>query len=183
MAWNSVVSAASEDYNPAMRKLVCCLLLLGGCLISGAAGQDKSLAAKPETARQLRSTLQALKSRDASRTTLSRKLADAILALAQAGHEPSRSAVTSFSEELTAALLGKDLTKEQLTAVEQSIGEVLHVTGATSIPATRLRETLTALGVDATRSQTVTRRFIAMGEEVRGPDDMPATIRRPNERR
>ncbi|MGO9241058.1 MAG: hypothetical protein ACLQBJ_09635 [Bryobacteraceae bacterium] len=157
-----------------MRKLVCCWLVLGGFLIGGAAGQDKGTAARPEAARNLRSALQALKDRGASRTTLSRQLADAILSLAQAGHEPSRSAVASFSEELTAALLGKDLTKEQLTAVEQSIGEVLHVTGATSIPASRLRETLTALGVDATMSQTVTRRLIAMGEEVRGPDDMPA---------
>ncbi len=157
-----------------MRKLVCCWLVLGGFLIGGAAGQDKGTAARPEAARNLRSALQALKDRGASRTTLSRQLADAILSLAQAGHEPSRSTVASFSEELTAALLGKDLTKEQLTAVEQSIGEVLHVTGATSIPASRLRETLTALGVDATMSQTVTRRLIAMGEEVRGPDDMPA---------
>lgn len=174
MARNCIVSAASEDYNPAMRKLICCWLVLGSCLIGGAAGQDKSIAGRPEAARNLRSALQALKSRDASRTTLSRQLAGAILSLAQAGHEPSRSAVTSFSEELTAALQGKDLIKEQLTAVEQSIGEALQVTGATLIPASRLRETLTALGVDATRSQTVTRRFIAMGEEVRGPDDMPA---------
>jgi hypothetical protein len=132
-----------------MKRIVFALLLLGGFLISGAVCQDKSTAKRPEATPKLRSTLQALKSRGASRATLSRQLADAILLLAESGHQPSRSAVTSFADELTTALLGRDLTNSQL------------------------RETLAALGVDASKVQIITRRFIAIGEEIRGPDDMP----------
>ncbi|MGD0002100.1 MAG: hypothetical protein ABSE21_18535 [Bryobacteraceae bacterium] len=66
-----------------MKRLVFALLLLGGCLISGAVCQDKSTAKRPEATPNLSSTLQALKNRGASRATLSRQLADAILLLAE----------------------------------------------------------------------------------------------------
>jgi len=57
--------------------------------------------------------------------------------------------------------------------LEQAIDEVLRSSGATFTSASRLRETLTALGVDASRLQIIVKRFIAIGEEVRGPDDLP----------
>ena len=157
-----------------MKRIVFALLLLGGFLISGAVCQDKSTAKRPEATPKLRSTLQALKSRGASRATLSRQLADAILLLAETGHQPSRSAVTSFADELTTALLGRELTNSQVTTLAQSMEEVLRRSGTTTfIPACQLRETLAALGVDASKVQIITRRFIAIGEEIRGPDDMP----------
>ena len=157
-----------------MKRLVFALLLLGGCLIGGAVCQDKSTAKRPEANPKLRSTLQALKNHGASRATLSRQLADAILLLAESGHQPSRSAVTSFADELTTALLGRELTNSQVTSLAQSIEEVLRRSGTTTfIPASRLRETLAALGVDASKVRIITRRFIAIGEEIRGPDDMP----------
>jgi hypothetical protein len=157
-----------------MKRLVFALLLLGGCLISRAVCQDKSTAKRPEATPNLRSTLQVLKDRGASRATLSHQLADAILLLAESGHQPSRSAVTSFADELTTMLLGRELTNSQVTTLAQSIEEVLRHSGTTTfIPASHLRETLAALGVDASRVQIITRRFIAIGEEIRGPDDMP----------
>lgn len=157
-----------------MKRLACFVLLLGVCLIGGAVGQDKSAARRPKATPTLRSTLQALKDRGASRTTLSHQLADVIMSLAETGHQPSRAAVMSFAEELTTALLGRELTDPQVTTLEQSIDAVLRSSGTTTfIPASQLRETLAALGVDASKVQIITRRFIAIGEEIRGPDDMP----------
>jgi hypothetical protein len=171
-----IATAAAGDYTSAMRGLICYLLLLYGCLISGAVGQDKSAARRLEaTTPKLRSTLQALKDRGASRTTLSHQLADEIMSMAESGHQPSRPAVTSFAEELTSALLGKELTNAQVIMLEQSIDEVLRSSGATFTSASRLRETLGSVGVDASRLQIITKRFIAVGEEVRGPDDLPVT--------
>jgi len=133
-----------------MKRLVCALLLLGGCLISGAVCQDKSTAKGPEAIPKLRSTLQALKDRGAPRATLSRQLTEAILLLAESGHQPSRSAVTNFAEELTSALLGRQLMDPQVTALAQAMEQVLRSSGTTTfIPACQLRETLVALGVDA----------------------------------
>ncbi len=158
-----------------MKRLVFALLLLGGCLIVGAVCQDRSAARRPEASSTLRSSLQALKDRGASRATLSHQLADAILLLAETGHQPSRSAVTSFADELTTVLLGEELTNSQVTTLAQSMEEVLRRSGTTTfIPASQLRETLAALGVDASKVQIITRRFIAIGEEIRGPDDMPS---------
>jgi len=172
---NCIASAAVGVYNSAMRRLVCHLLLLGGCLISGAAGQDKFATRRPDAIPKLRSTLQALKDRGASLTKLTRQLTDEIMSMAETGHEPSRSAVTSFAEDLTSALLGKDLTSPQVMMLEQSIDEVLRSSGATFMSASHLRETLASVGVDASRLQIITKRFIAVGEEVRGPDDSPVT--------
>ena len=66
-------------------------------------------------------------------------------------------------------------TNWQVTTLAQSMEEVLRRSGTTTfIPASQLRETLAALGVDASKVQIITRRFIAIGEEIRGPDDMPS---------
>ncbi|PYT31508.1 MAG: hypothetical protein DMG57_04930 [Acidobacteria bacterium] len=81
--------------------------------------------------------------------------------------------MASFAEELTSALIGRDMTNSHLMMLEQAIDEVLRSSGATFTSASRLRETLTALGVDASRLQIIVKRFIAIGEEVRGPDDLP----------
>jgi hypothetical protein len=57
--------------------------------------------------------------------------------------------------------------------LEQSIREVLRCTGATFTSATSFRQMLLAVGVDpANTAQVVTTRFIEIGEEVRGPDDL-----------
>ena len=56
--------------------------------------------------------------------------------------------------------------------LERSIDDVLRSTGATFASATHFRETLATLGVEASKLQVITKRFIAIGEEVRGPDDL-----------
>jgi hypothetical protein len=56
--------------------------------------------------------------------------------------------------------------------LRRSIADVLLSSGATFIPASRLRETLTAKGIDSSKTQEIVKRYIAIGEEVRGPDDL-----------
>jgi len=160
-----------------MRRLIYSLLLLSGGLISGVAGQDKIIGARRlELTPKLRSTLQALKNRSASRTTLSHQLVDEIMSMADSEHKPVRTTVERFTEELTSALIGRDLTNPQVMMLERSIDEVLSSSGATFTSASRLRETLAALGVDASRLQIIVKRFITIGEEVRGPDDLKLSV-------
>jgi hypothetical protein len=122
---------------------------------------------------KLRSALLALTDSAASRTTLSHRLADEIMSMADSEHQPSLPAVvTGFADELTSALIGRGLTNPQVMMLEQSIDEVLRSSGATFTSASRLRETLTAIGVDASKLQIITKRFIAIGEDLRGPDDL-----------
>jgi hypothetical protein len=93
--------------------------------------------------------------------------------MADSEQQPSRTTVASFAEELTSALIGRGLTNSQVMMLEQSIDEVLRSSGATFTSASRLRETLAAIGVDASKLRIITKGFIAIGEEVRGPDDLP----------
>jgi hypothetical protein len=85
---------------------------------------------------------------------------------------PSNSAVANFSDELSKALLGKHMNDAQVLLLEQPIRELLRSTGATFTSATSFRQTLLAVGVDPATAQLVTTRFIEIGEEVRGPDDL-----------
>jgi len=166
-----------------MRRLLCCLLLLGVSL-AVATAQDKFAATKrlPHTSK-LHTTLLALKEPPAfwkwdaemrrTRSPLSYQLVNEIMSLAESEWQPSRLTVASFADELANALLGKNMTDAEALMMEDSIDAVLRSTGATFKSASRLRESLAALGVDAARLQIIIKRFIALGEEVRGPDDLP----------
>src|SRR6267154_3958710 len=110
-----------------MRRLIYSLRLLSGGLISGVAGEDKLAARRLEVTSKLRSTLQALKDRSASRTTLSHQLVDELMSMADSEHKPSRTTVERFAEELTSALIVRDLTAPQVMMLERSIDEVLAI--------------------------------------------------------
>ena len=140
-----------------MKRLLGCILLLG----SGLAAQS------------MESTLLALKDSSAPRKVLSNQLVDRMMALAKRDQSPSRESVQRFSEDLTSALLGRDVTKIRAATLEKAISNVLGGKGSTFMPASSLRETLTSCGIDAPTVQGIVRRFISIGQEVRGPDDLP----------
>jgi hypothetical protein len=158
-----------------------CWLLLFGVGLTHA--QDKLATKRLPSGSKLHTNLLALKEPPVAwkwdaemrraRPPLSYQLADEIMRLAESDHQPSRSAVADFTDELAIALIGKSMTDADALMLEQSINSVLRSTGATFTAATQLRSTLAAVGVDASTLRTVTRRFIAIGEEVRGPDDLP----------
>lgn len=148
-----------------MRRLLCSLLF-AAALSGQTAGEDKVAIGN------LTSTLIGIGKADASRVNLSQRLADDMFALADPDHEPSRTVLADFADELTATLFGKELSTRSVAVLQQSIRDMLRGSSSTFAPAAFLREILTGAGVDAVKSQVVTRRFMAIGEEIKGPDDL-----------
>jgi hypothetical protein len=140
-----------------MKRLLACVFLLGVCL-----------AAQP-----IQSTLLALKDSHASRKTLSNQLVDQMMSLAKSDQSPSRATVQRFSEDLTTALLGKDVTKIRAEELEKAISGVLSGRGSTFLPASRLHDTLAGFRLDDRTIQLIVDRFREIGQEIRGPDDLP----------
>jgi hypothetical protein len=149
-----------------MKRALCGLILAGLSVFGQSSPTDQAAA-------RLDSILSAMKDPGASRTSLSQQLADVILALAQSDHPPTRSTVMSFTDELTGALIGKDLKWNAPPRwLLGSILEILSTSGANFTKASRLGDTLKSLGVDASKTHRITTLFIKIGEEVRGPDDL-----------
>jgi hypothetical protein len=143
-----------------MKRLFGCVLLLGVTL---SAQSPKSVQA----------TLLALKDSSAPRKALSDELVDEMMALAKRTvSRPSRAAVERFSEDLTGALLGRDVTAVRAEVLQSAIVKVLSGRGSNFEPATRLRDALTNCGIGASTVQALVARFIDIGQEVRGPDDL-----------
>jgi hypothetical protein len=141
-----------------------------------------ALSLNPQTVRErevststnnkLTETLVALKDPGAPRAFLSQQLGDEMMALAEKDHQPPRPLVMAFTDELTGALLGRKLNKDQITSVQQAIGEIMRRNESSNLePASRLRETLAAIGVGSEKVQLVLKDLIAVGEAVRGIDD------------
>lgn len=140
-----------------MGRLLGCVLLLGTAL----------------SAQNLQSTLLALKEARAPRRVLSHQLSDEMMSLARHNQIPSRASVQRFSEDLTTALLGKDITTVRASVMQKALSDLMKGRGSTFLPASALRETLTHCGIDEPTVQSIVQRFIDIGQEVRGPDDMP----------
>ena len=123
----------------------------------------------------MESTFLALKDANAPRPALSHKLATEIALLAKkSGRDQSlkQPTVARFSEDLTTALLGKDITAVRAAALQKAIARVLSGKGSTFDPATSFREALVSCGVDDRTVQAVIGRLIDIGQEIRGPDDL-----------
>jgi len=140
-----------------MKRLLGCILLLGGSV----------------AAQSVQSTLLALKDSHAARKTLSNQLVDEMMTISKSDQSPSRATVQRFSEELTGALLGKDVTTIRAAALQKAITGVLSGKGSTFLPACSLYETLAGFRIDDRTIQVIVDRFREIGQEVRGPDDLP----------
>ena len=141
------------------------VLLIGG-----------ALAAQPAAPlSKLNETLHALARPGASSVSLSAQLVDEMMSLAPSDSQPSRGALAGFANDFTAAMIGKDLTDTRVTTLQRCIADLLSGSGTNSKPAKLLRDELTAISVATSRIPSIITRFIAVGEEVRGPDDTPVT--------
>jgi|HubBroStandDraft_1064217.scaffolds.fasta_scaffold296235_1 hypothetical protein len=147
-----------------MKPAICCVLLL-------AAGLCAQSTAK------LDSDLTALGNPGASRNAVAQQITDDILALAEKDALPSRQTVLDFAVELTKALAGKALTVEKTKAVTSAIQEVLLSSGAASFrfhaSIDHLRDALIALNATAAQAKVAAGRLLILGQEVRGPEDIP----------
>jgi len=145
-----------------MKRLLGCILLLTASLMAQSTSME--------------STFLALKDPHAHRGALSAKLAAEMTLLATKngrGQSLSQSSVERFSEDLTTALLGKDITTIRAAALRKAIAGVLSGKGSTFLPANGLYETLKSCGIDDRTTQQILDRFREIGQQVRGPDDLP----------
>ena len=96
-----------------------------------------------QAANRLDLILGAMNNPGASRAALSGELAEVILSLAQRDHQPSRSTVLAFTDELAGALIGKDLKWNAPPSwLLGPVLEILSSSGANFTKASRLGETL-----------------------------------------
>lgn len=166
MASSPFDAATRRTYTAAM-KLVGAFLLLCAALAAPIAAQ--SLAQSP-TQRMTR-TLGSMGDAKASAATLTAQLIDEMTQLAPADRRPARGTLAGFANEFVASLIGKDLTAMQRAALERAIVDMLGGAGTNYKPAGVLRQMLEAAGASGARTQRIVTGFIAIGEEVRGPDD------------
>jgi hypothetical protein len=156
--------------------------LVAVLLVSLHAQSVPGTAARADVLKEIISTLTAMKSAAASQTLLSDKLTDEIMSLVRSDARLARTTVAAFSHDLTSALVGKEVTSIRAETLQRSIRDVVGTSAATFPAATSLREALTSLGIDPATTQGITRRFMAIGEGIRGPDDiqllMPMKLRR-----
>ncbi|HEY3838961.1 MAG TPA: hypothetical protein VGL72_20450 [Bryobacteraceae bacterium] len=127
-----------------------------------------SLTAQTPT---LTTALTALANPNADRTAATRQLVDAMTPLAQPDHRPSPHSVNDFAIELTRALIGKKMTAAQRISFENAIIELMRGSVPNLVSTGHLREALTGINVDAFATRALTTRALAIGEEIRGPDD------------
>ena len=150
-----------------MRSILCGSLFIGFSLLGQQSLQEGSAAIA-----RLNTTLTALQNVSADRVILTRQLVDAMMALGEGNRRPSRPTVEGFVDEFISALIGK-FTNTQLAMLQRPITEVLRGSTTNLDSASHLRESLASVHINYSRTQAITKRFLAIGEEVRGPDDSP----------
>ena len=141
--------------------------LLGIILLSGV-----QLAAQTKSVQNI---LLALKDSNAPRKVLSDQLVE--LMMSQAKRDVSRPMVERFSEDFTGALLGRDITTVRASVMQRAITDLLSGKGSNFEPASKLRDTLTSCGISAPTVQAIVGRFIDIGQEIRGPDDLGGILK------
>jgi hypothetical protein len=111
--------------------------------------------------------------------TSTEKLADDMMALAETPHPP-RSVVQAFADNLIRALAGKPLNNQNL--VRQLAAGIQKTLESAGTSAVRFHETIAAaknamrgLGISESRAQRLATELKAIGDKVRGPEDIPLT--------
>jgi len=173
-----------------MRNACLCILLVHAIL----SAQAPAPSASPSSAiENLRFVLQALKETRVPTDALNRELTGDMMALASGDRRPSRADVAAFASELTSTLaaawyaqtapqtplrvadLSRKATEIDTEAwVQQCLVDIMRGAGSTNLDiAARLRRVFTQLQINDSEATLLIRRFLAIGESVRGPDDSP----------
>lgn len=142
-------------------------------MAGGAAGQARS---EEELRGELISQLMKMQhvDRDASQRI---ELTSAIMALAEAGHQPSRLSVAAFARELTKAIGGRAISLAAAKQITLNISEVLRSSGkgtsAVKQSISSFKNTVSGLGANGMFVRTAASKLTDVGNEVRGPQDSP----------
>ena len=130
------------------------------------------LAQTPDLRTSLQTALMALQDSAVDRVAASRQLTDVMMPIAEPGRRPSRALVETFAKELVFALAGKKVTGDQVANLNASIWIVMKGAAPNLKSTGMLRDTLKAAGIRELDIRAITTRFLAIGEDVRGPDDL-----------
>jgi len=103
------------------------------------------------------------------------RLTDQILGIGLRRPAP-RPVVEGFVRSLMAGLAGKQLTRSQADDMSRLIVNAAAGTRPNLTNVHDFRIALAKVGVDEARQDQISRRLIAIGEAVRGPDDLPARV-------
>jgi hypothetical protein len=108
---------------------------------------------------------------------VNQQLVNDILSLTETNPQPSRRVVSDFVDELTRALAGQKLAAAPVAQLSAAILDVLHSDG---VPTSKYRamvenarRALIAMGVAMPVAQRVIGRLTILGQQVRGPEDLP----------
>ena len=108
---------------------------------------------------------------------VNQQLVNDILSLTETNPQPSRRVVLDFVDELTRALAGQKLAAEPVAQLSAAILDVLHSDG---VPTSKYRamvenarRALISMGVAMPVAQRVIGRLTILGQQVRGPEDLP----------
>ena len=153
LAGYCVAHSPTWVYNLVMKSAPCFLLFLAASLTA-------------QTSDRLASTLMTLKGAT-SVPSIRQQVVDDVMSLARSGNQPSRSSVGKFADDLTSALVGKDLPVTPISQVSIFIAEALHsaVWKDSNFFASldHLRKALLGLGVIEREAQAVVDSLIDVG--------------------
>lgn len=99
------------------------------------------------------------------------QFADAMMTLADSSRQPSRQVVMSFADEYVHDMAGRRLTRGELRMLEICLTDVMKGSTSNLNSSSRFRDVLESMHVNSLAAGALTTRFLAIGEEVRGPDD------------
>lgn len=124
----------------------------------------------------LTSTLMTLNDAQASRDSVNRQFATRLMGYADRSSQLSQTEVTEFTAELTDALVGHTFTNLQITEAVSAMVEVVRSSGvgfaAFHGALDRFAKALAQLGVSPARAGALATRLEAIGNHVRGPEDL-----------
>jgi len=154
-----------------MKSIVLSVFVFAGCLAGQAV--DRQVALKT-----LIASLQELQDRNATLASHRDRINSDVMALAEQSHRPSMYAVAAFTERLTGALIGRHLSALQATKIATEIDTVLHSAGLGTWKfeeaISNLTAALTAININAPVARKVAADIKVVGNEIRGPEGIPA---------
>ncbi len=161
-----------------MKRLIAFSLLACGTLAAQQARRDEITPTTPWLERlraDLSGVMSASKPKERAFHTA---VADDIMALAEPDHQPSRALVQEFANDLTSALLPRGWPVRRLVRqLTSDIERVLQSAGTSTAEfheaVDDAEKVLIALGVSTPAAENLTRHLRSIGEQVRGPEDIP----------
>lgn len=119
----------------------------------------------------LETSLNALQDPKVDRTAVTKQIVDAMMSRADLRRPPARKTVEELADTLTSALIGVPFLKSELPAIQSSLILLIGGTKSNLYTSTMFRDALERLQVNHTAVRELITRFLAVGEEIRGPDD------------